>query len=135
MPGTHDEYKECQYCHRPLPASYEEDLCPACKDNLLFQEVKDFIRQNNVNEYQVADHFQIPVRKIKHWIKEGRIEYRITSEESLTAVHCQRCGAPVSFGTLCPKCLKLLNHNIRGYQVQEFQKDSSRMRFNRSDQE
>jgi predicted amidophosphoribosyltransferase len=44
-------------------------------------------------------------------------------------MHCQRCGAPVTFGTLCPQCLKLLNGNVKGYQVQQRSSTSERMRF------
>lgn len=122
------EYKQCEYCHRPLPEAFEGTVCPACADRLLFQEVKQYIRENNVNEYQVADHFHIPVRRVKQWIRDGRIEYVTNGDNALTSVHCQRCGARVSFGTLCPRCLKLLNSNIRGYEAQE-QEHASRMRF------
>ena len=47
-------YKECEYCKRPLPIHYEHALCPNCLDAQLFHEVKEFIRSNNVNEYEVC---------------------------------------------------------------------------------
>ena len=58
--GLFGKYKQCEFCGRPLPKNYEGDLCPRCKDNQLFREVKHFIRSNNVNEYEVAAHFDIP---------------------------------------------------------------------------
>ena len=109
-----DNYKRCEFCGRPLPLDYEEDFCPSCVENNLFREVKEFIRTHDVNEYQVAAHFQIPVRQVKHWIREGRIEYKENTigQSSLSGLRCEKCGSPVSFGTLCPKCLKTINKNI-----------------------
>ena len=110
-----DNIKECKSCKRPLPQDYDEDLCPHCKEIQLFHDVKDYIRANDVNEYEVAEHFQIPLRQVKEWIKEGRIEYKdINTSSSIVGMRCQHCGAPVTFGTLCPKCLKLYNGN-KGY--------------------
>lgn len=108
--GLLGKYKQCEFCNRPLPNDYTYDLCPRCKDNQLFHDVKEFIRSNQVNEYEVADHFGIPVKQVKAWIREGRIEYVTTANsDTISGMHCQRCGAPVTFGSLCPKCLKLLN--------------------------
>ena len=92
--GLFGKYKQCEFCGRPLPKNYEGDLCPRCKDNQLFREVKHFIRSNNVNEYEVAAHFDIPLKQVKEWIRDGRIEYRTDNA-----------------ATLCPKCLKLLNQH------------------------
>ena len=100
----------CENCKRPLPHDYKENLCPRCLDLALFHEVKEFIRTHDVNEYEVAEHFKIPLRQVKSWIKDGRIEYKQSeSASTIAGLHCQRCGAPVTFGTLCPKCLRLLN--------------------------
>lgn len=108
--GLFGKYKQCEFCGRPLPNDYQDVLCPRCRDNQLFHDVKEFIRANRVNEYEVADHFGIPLKQVKAWIREGRIEYNTAAPgETISGMHCQRCGAPVTFGSLCPKCLKLLN--------------------------
>ena len=126
-----EEFKRCEFCGRPLPVDYEQDCCPSCIDYKLFHEVKEYIRDNDVNEYQVAEHFRIPLRRVKEWIREGRIEYRAAGEGNITSVRCQRCGAPVSFGSLCAKCLKLLNSN-HGYAIRKDpsqSSDGSRMHY------
>ena len=69
-----DNVKVCENCKRPLPYNYTEALCPRCLDMMLFREVKEYIRTHDVNEYDVAQHFNIPLRQVKNWIKEGRIE-------------------------------------------------------------
>ena len=69
-------YKYCEECKRPLPLTYKENLCPSCIEQKLFREVKEYIRENDVNEYDVAQHFHIPHMQVKKWIREGRIEYK-----------------------------------------------------------
>lgn len=102
--------KECKICHKLLSADYEGDVCPHCQEEDLFMRVKDYIRSNVVNEYMVADHFQISIKKVRNWIKEGRIEY-VEKDTQIVGTKCQRCGKPVSFGTLCPDCMRLMNYN------------------------
>lgn len=90
--------------------------------------MRDYIRANTVNEYEVAEHFHIPLRQIKEWIREGRIEYReVDTASTISGMHCQRCGAPVSFGTLCPNCLKLMN--TQGRSVAPAISPDSRMHY------
>lgn len=98
-----------------LPPSFKEDLCSACQEAELFAQVREYVRKYNVNEYQVAEHFNISVQLVKRWIREGRIEYRDQREARIMANYCAHCGAQVSFGSLCPKCLRLLNGEDRGF--------------------
>jgi RNA polymerase subunit RPABC4/transcription elongation factor Spt4 len=108
--GLFGTYRQCEFCHRALPKHYEFNLCPRCKDAELFRNVRDYIRGGTVNEYDVAEHFGISVRQVKAWIRDGRIEYLNSNpSEELVSTHCQVCGEPISFGTLCAKCLKQMN--------------------------
>jgi RNA polymerase subunit RPABC4/transcription elongation factor Spt4 len=118
--------KYCKQCQRSLPEFYEDELCPSCKEANLFAEVKDFIRSNDVKETDVAEHFDIPVGKVRKWIREGRIQYRGKNGETISSVHCQICGKPIDFGTLCPEC-----HRLQGLKIvaQRQADDKSIMRF------
>lgn len=108
-----DNSKYCEYCGRPLPLSSESSLCSACQDQQLFREVKEFIRSSDhVTEYDVSKHFDIPVQRVKRWIREGRIEYKDNVLNALT-MHCVECGVPITFGRLCAKCLK--KQNVSGH--------------------
>ena len=78
-------YKYCEECKRPLPLTYKENLCPSCIEQKLFREVKEYIRENDVNEYDVAQHFHIPHMQVKKWIREGRIEYKDDHLNTITA--------------------------------------------------
>lgn len=66
----------CPQCNKPMPRSTKDDLCPACQDELLFRQVRDYINKHHTTEIQLADHFDIPLQKVRSWIKDGRIEYR-----------------------------------------------------------
>ena len=94
-------YKYCEECKRPLPLTYKENLCPSCIEQKLFREVKEYIRENDVNEYDVAQHFHIPHMQVKKWIREGRIEYKDDHLNTIT-MHCTRCGAPISSELYAP---------------------------------
>ena len=102
-------YRYCKNCGRVLSPTYEAELCPTCEENQLFDKVRDYIRKNDVTEMQVAEHFGIPQKKVKAWIKVGRIEYKEDGVKgALVSIRCARCGAKVTFGTLCSRCLKIM---------------------------
>ena len=127
--GLFDNYKNCEYCRRELPENYKPDLCPHCMEIKLFNDVKEYIRNNRVNEYEVATHFNIPLFRIKAWIREGRIEYRTDDpSQNLSTMHCQNCGEPVNFGNLCAKCRKLMNGK-KGFSSKVQVDEKSKMRY------
>ncbi len=103
-----DHYKYCSICKRILPLDYEFELCPYCIESELFREVKSYIREKNVTEYDVAEHFDLPLRRVKAWIKEGRIEYRQDETNESIGKRCARCGEIVAFGELCHTCKQIL---------------------------
>ncbi|MCR5145000.1 MAG: hypothetical protein K6B67_06810 [Lachnospiraceae bacterium] len=68
--------KTCRNCGRYLARSNQGDLCPECSDEEIYAEVKEYILHNNVTELQVAEKFNIPLKQVKSWVKDGRIDYR-----------------------------------------------------------
>ena len=120
--------KYCSVCHCPLPENYDKERCASCEENELFNEVREYIRSKNVNEYQVAEEFGIPLGKIRGWIKEGRIEYKKLERGTLQQLKCAECGKPIQFGTYCQRCFKLKNTPKLGYVKKEKSKDN-KMRF------
>jgi len=123
-----DNLNICKRCKRPMPQDYEEELCPVCINQALFEEVKDFIRKNDVNEMDVAEHFHIPVSTVKAWIKDGRIEYKDENlNKKLVNVFCQKCGKPIQFGTLCTDCAHKSGMSVTA--IGNAKSDKSKMRF------
>lgn len=121
----------CKECHRTLPKDYDDELCPACKERLLFSKVKDYIRANDVTEFDVAKHFEIPLFKVKGWIREGRIEYKELNTPSLKNLCCQKCGKPISFGSQCTDCLR--QANVSGNAAFDLSNLDERFRFLQND--
>lgn len=99
-----ENWNECTGCGRKLGKEYPHEYCPQCQERLLFNEVKMYIRENDVRETDVAKHFGIPVHKVRSWIKEGRIQYKGDVITQITGLCCQVCGKPISFGITCPEC-------------------------------
>lgn len=119
--------KHCLKCGKDLHEIYKADLCPLCLEIELFSKVKDYIRENvDVREQDVADHFDIPIRKVRDWIKEGRIQYKEEKTEKITQLKCKICGKPITFGITCAEC-----HSLQQLQVvASWQKtDDEKMRF------
>lgn len=128
--GGHKEeitIKSCEQCGARLHDSYPKTLCPSCIERNLFSDVKEFIRsRNDVREQDVAQEFNIPIRKVRDWIKEGRIQYKDDKGNTISSVSCRVCGKPISFGVTCPKC-----HSMQNLQVFVAQKkeEDAEMRF------
>lgn len=121
-------YRYCKTCSRMLGPTYKGDYCPPCEENQLFDKVREFIRENDVTEQQVAAHFGIPQKQVKNWIKEGRIEYKENVEvKEIVSLRCEKCGEPLNFGTICRKCRKTLERGKYEYAGSEI--EEMKMRF------
>lgn len=123
-------YKPCSMCGRSLPIDYEKDFCDACEEDVLFKEVREYIRSHDVTEFELAEVFHIPQSKVRRWIREGRIEY-VEGENKMINTRCQRCGTPVTFGTLCTECMRVMNGSkeISYTTLNQPKSDRNRMRF------
>ncbi len=120
------EPKTCTQCGKYLDERYPASICPVCEEMNLFSAVKEYIRENDVRETDVAEKFGIPVSKVRGWIRDGRIQYKGIGANKISGVNCQICGKVIDFGTLCPEC-----HRVQGLQVvaKRYQEEKSMMRF------
>lgn len=84
----------CRNCGRPLPASRMKSLCEQCEADAIYRDVKEYVRENDVNEYQVADHFDISVDVVRKWIREGYMSYK--GEEKVSALPGDKSGMRVT---------------------------------------
>lgn len=124
-----EKYKICRSCKRVMPDRYEGELCPFCADMELFDQVRTYIRENDVNEHDVAEKFDIPLGKVKQWIKDGRIEYKENVTKRITEIHCTKCGCVIFGGKLCPKCAKALMTPTGYYTGTAQEKEDDKLRF------
>lgn len=117
----------CKQCDLKYRSNFELDICPSCADNNLFDKVREYIRNNDVNEIQVAEHFDIPLSRVKGWVKEGRITYKKNAEgKYISLLRCEICGDPIDFGKVCFKCShrNMIKGSYSGMNIEE-----NRMRF------
>lgn len=105
-------YKKCIMCGRLLAVEYEKDYCEGCEERKLFKDMREYIRLHDVTEYKLAEIFKVPHSKVHGMIESGDIEY--TGKRIALMDLCARCGAPISFGTLCRSCMRLLNRKKEG---------------------
>lgn len=119
--------KVCKECHRTLSETYPHELCPICMERHLFNDVREYIRNNDVREHEVAEKFNIPISRVREWIREGRIQYKGDSVKSISGVNCRYCGKPIAFGVACPSCHSLQNLKVVA-NMKKSQNDES-MRF------
>ncbi len=66
----------CRICGKKLGKMTKGDLCRRCEEEETFKKIRDYIRDNDVTEREVAQAFNIPRETLREWIKSGRIEYR-----------------------------------------------------------
>ncbi|MBQ1870665.1 MAG: hypothetical protein II147_00585 [Lachnospiraceae bacterium] len=122
-------YKYCEGCHQLLESNYEFDMCPSCIEQEVFKQVRDYIRNNEVTEYEVAERFQLPIERVKAWIREGRIQYQDKPGEKALGQRCARCGVLILQGEFCPKCLKFLRTPKGTLVHNPLMDEESKMRF------
>lgn len=119
----------CEWCHRPLAEDVETELCPACFENQRFREVREYVRENIVNEFQLAEAFDIPLRQVKQWIHEGRLEYREEEARTIATVFCKDCGKEIRFGNRCPECVRASYGVQGGFETFQKKEGDEQMRF------
>ena len=67
----------CKGCGQTFARLSAQGFCERCADYELYKKVKEYVRaHDNVNEWMVADVFDIPVERVKNWIKEGYLSYK-----------------------------------------------------------
>ena len=122
-------YKYCEGCHTLLEGSYEFDMCPSCIEQEVFKQVREYIRNNDVTEYEVAERFSLPIERVKGWIREGRIQYQDKPGERTLGQRCARCGLVIFQGEFCPKCLQFLRAPKGTLANNSLLDEESKMRF------
>ena len=123
------QYKYCKSCKKLLQSDYEFDECPTCVGENLFRQVRDYIRNNNVNEYEVADFFDLPVKRVKEWIREGRIQYQGSKDQKVLGRRCGRCGELIAIGDFCTTCAAAMKKPKATISLNNNTMDDSHMRF------
>lgn len=94
----------CRNCGTLFLARRSKVLCKNCYEAALFAQVKKYIQQNEVTEFEVANYFRIPLRLVKKWIREGRIDYKehnLARPTNIAAPVAHRLALEITVPTAC----------------------------------
>ena len=62
-----------------------------------------YIHHSLASIYEVATNLDLTINKIKHFLRDGRIE---VVEKDNQFLSCKTCGKPIHSGWYCEDCLK-----------------------------
>lgn len=123
----------CQRCGRPFEPRGEQAFCIICieQDELVFRRIKDYLRKYpGARLFQVSTELNIPVAKIKQYLKDDRLEIL---EKDNSFLKCESCNTPIRSGTHCDDCYKGLNHGYKSlYTGEGVKKSKTRIKYGSS---
>lgn len=103
---TMEELKPCKICGKLFQSNIYINACPDCitQDEADFESIREYLYQHpRASIYEVATNLDITISKIKHFLKEGRIEIVEKTNQFLV---CESCGQSIRSGRLCEECAK-----------------------------
>lgn len=66
----------CITCGKRIPLSQSHDQCNDCLKRTIFPAVREYVRKNDVNELEIAEHFNLTREMVHEWVVEGALEYK-----------------------------------------------------------
>lgn len=103
----------CAVCGKFFDAVGFQTVCTECiaKDLKDFDRIRDFLYMHPRSKvFEVSNNLDIPVPKIKRYLREGRLEI---IEKNNTFLKCEKCGKAICSGTQCDDCLKESTHDYK----------------------
>ena len=98
------DMRNCRSCGK-IFAYIGRPVCPTChkKDEEDFKKVKEYMYDNpGASVVQISNDLEISVRKIKTYLREGRLE--IIGDEGNMLLECEKCGKSIKTGRFCQEC-------------------------------
>lgn len=108
------DIKVCCRCGKILITGGFYDLCPECRqeDDSTFDTIRGYLYEHPyASLYEVSTNLNISVRRIKRYLREGRLE--IVEKENIF-LKCEKCGAPIQSGRYCDGCFAQSAHGYKG---------------------
>lgn len=95
--------KTCERCGKLHNSTYF-NLCAMCfeQDEEDFMKIKEFLYEHPCAKvYEVVNALGMPVKKIKRYLRENRLEI---IEKDNRFLFCEMCGKPIRSGKYCDNC-------------------------------
>lgn len=120
------DVRNCRRCGRLFTFLGGAPICQDCKqaDEEDFKKIKEYLYRNpGASMSQVSSELEISVEKIKHFLKEGRLE--ITSEDGNMVLECEKCGKAIKSGRFCDECERGLASEVKIF-ASQFKADTEK---------
>lgn len=102
----------CKVCGRFFESEVQAEYCPECKksDDIMYTKVREFLLEKPRSSiFTVTTELKIPVKVIKRFLREDRLEI---VEVNNGFLKCDKCGKSISSGYYCSECKAGRNRNI-----------------------
>lgn len=102
----------CKICGRFFESEAQSEYCPECKknDDIMYTKVREFLLEKPRSSiFTVTSELKIPVKVIKRFLREDRLEI---VESNNNFLKCERCGKSISSGFYCKECKSVRNQNV-----------------------
>lgn len=106
------QFKKCKTCGRVFQTAFDGLECPDCVEERerKFEKVKEFLyRYPGASMEEIIEETEVDPKLILRFLKEGRLEM-MNAAGLLT---CEKCGAPITSGTMCAKCKDKLSRAMQ----------------------
>lgn len=107
-------FQNCPKCGKLFnsTASYVCDECRK-KEEEKFEEVRLFVKENpDVSISTISKETKVSVGKILGYVRDGRIEISMGSEDALT---CEKCGKGIVTGRFCVSCANRISEDVMSH--------------------
>ncbi len=107
------ELVNCIRCGRAFLWTGGRKICPKCleEEEKAFEKVYNYLRDNpRATIKEISEATDVDEDLILDFIRQGRIQLKFTDVAG--KLRCKRCGAPISSGEYCPRCLKELERSL-----------------------
>lgn len=108
-----DELRNCKRCGRMFQFKGYSDICYNCytRDEIEFKRIKEYLYEHPFAKiFEVSSDLDIPVSKLKRFLREGRLEI---VEKTNAFLLCEKCGKPIRSGQYCDECLSQSNKDLK----------------------
>ena len=121
----------CEQCGKLFNSMGFFKLCPVCteRDEKDFSMIKEYLCEHPLAKvFDVANDLSIPIKQIKRYLRESRLEI---VEKNNKFLSCEDCGKPIRTGKYCDECYRKFHRNFSTAYVGNVNKKySSRINLN-----
>jgi hypothetical protein len=103
-------------CCKKIIRNSNEEFCETCKAQLdiEFDAIKDYLEEHpGATIQQVSKELEIPVHRIKIYLRDERLEIIGGMGEGTFFLTCKKCSAPIKTGSYCEGCSRGLASAIQ----------------------